>query len=114
MTGKLPALPTDPTLKTFVVMSSMALVAFAISALQGWRERSAEQRLWAITPLVFAIATIVAARGASPMLHRTLSVVVLAVAARNVLRMGGRERWAPAVGVTLWVMSLILARVMFT
>jgi hypothetical protein len=48
------------------------------------------------------------------MLHRTLSVVVLAVAARNVLRMGGRERWAPAVGVTLWVMSLILARVMFT
>jgi hypothetical protein len=113
MTGKLPALPTDPTLKTFVVMSSLGLIAFAISALRGWGERSAQERLWAFAPLVFAIATIFAARGSSPMLHRTLSILVLAVATRNVFRMQGRTRWAPAIGAGLWGASLILARVMF-
>lgn len=113
MTGKLPALPTDPILKTFVVMSSLGLIAFAISAFQGWADRSKPERLWALAPLVFALATILAARGSSPMLHRSLSILVLAVAARNVFRMTGRSRWAPILGVALWGASLILARVMF-
>ena len=113
MTENLPALPSDPTLKTFVVLSSLGLVAFTVSAFQGWKRRSNAQRVWAVLPLLFAVATFVAARGSIPMLHRTLSILVLAVAARNALRMAGRDRWAPALGVILWLSSLILARVMF-
>ncbi len=113
MTGKLPALPTDPTLKVFVVMSSLGLIAFTISAFQSWRKRSTQERLWAFAPLVIAIGTILAARGASSTVHRALSVLVLVVASRNVFRMSGSQRWAPAVGGALWLTSLILARVMF-
>ena len=113
MTENLPALPSDPTLKTFVVLSSLGLIAFTFSAFQGWKRRSREQRLWGLSPLVFSFATFVVARASIPMLHRTLSILVLAVAIRNVLRMTGRDRWAPAVGALLWLSSLILARMMF-
>ena len=47
------------------------------------------------------------------MLHRTLSILVLAIAVRNGLRMSGSDRWAPAFGALLWLASLILARLMF-
>ena len=113
MTENIPDLPSDPMLKVFVILSSLGWLAFAFSAFQGWGRRSKEQRIWGLAPVLVAFATFVAARASVPMLHRTLSILVLAIAVRNGLRMSGSDRWAPAFGALLWLASLILARLMF-
>ena len=70
MTENIPALPTDPMLKVFVILSSLGWLAFAFSALQGWRNRSREQRIWGVAPVLFALATFVAARAGVPTSRR--------------------------------------------
>ena len=113
MTENLPDLPHDPTLKVFVILSSLSWLAFGFSGFQSWKRRSTEERLWGLAPLLFAVATFLVARASMPWLHRTLSILVLGLAARNGVRMVGRDRWAPILGATLWVASLVLARIMF-
>jgi hypothetical protein len=112
MTENLPSLPTDPLLKVFVISASLGLVSFALAAFLKWRDHLRLERPWLLAPLVLAALAIVAGRSHAD-LHRSLSVLILAVGLRNVWRMEGHKRWLSALASTLWLTSMALARHLF-
>lgn len=112
MTQNLPSLPTDPELKVLVVFSTMALVFFAISGFRKWRDRSPVERSWLLAPLLLALVAMVAGR-VDPEIHRALSVLIMGVTLRNTYRARGSTRWLCGIGATLWIASLVVARMIF-